>query len=101
MLTTMALSPGDIVILGTDGLWDNVSEEELLEEVEKNVMEGAQPSVIAQRLAFQAFESSQDKVKQTPYRWVVQAGVGGEGWLSGTFGLVKQPGQGQTDDTGG
>ena len=40
MLTTMALAPGDIVILGSDGLWDNVSEEELLEEVEKDVLEG-------------------------------------------------------------
>lgn len=30
---------------------------------------GVQPSVIAQRLAFLAFENSMDKHKLTPYRW--------------------------------
>ena len=40
MLTTMPVAPGDVVILGSDGLWDNVSEEELLDEVEKDVLEG-------------------------------------------------------------
>ncbi|EFN56907.1 hypothetical protein CHLNCDRAFT_144584 [Chlorella variabilis] len=67
MLTTMPVSPGDIVVLGSDGLWDNVSEEELVEEVERDVLEGVKPSVIAQRLAFLAFEHSQDKHKETPY----------------------------------
>ncbi len=32
---------------------------------------GVQPSVIAQRLAFLAFENSMDKHKLTPYRWAV------------------------------
>lgn len=41
MLTTMPVGPGDIIVLGSDGLWDNVSEEELLEEVERDVLEGA------------------------------------------------------------
>lgn len=40
MLTTMPVAPGDVVILGSDGLWDNVSEEELLDEVEKDLLEG-------------------------------------------------------------
>jgi protein phosphatase PTC7 len=40
MLTTMPLSPGDIVVLGSDGLWDNVGEEELVEEVGRDVVEG-------------------------------------------------------------
>lgn len=40
MLTTMPLAPGDIVVLGSDGLWDNVSEDELLAEVERDVLEG-------------------------------------------------------------
>ncbi|KAL4419639.1 hypothetical protein ABPG77_008580 [Micractinium sp. CCAP 211/92] len=67
MLTTMPVAPGDVVILGSDGLWDNVSEEELLDEVEKDLLEGVKPSVIAQRLAFLAFTNSLDKHKQTPY----------------------------------
>lgn len=67
MLTTMPVSPGDILVLGSDGLFDNVSEAELVEEVERDVMEGVQPSVIAQRLAFLAFSNSQDKRKVTPY----------------------------------
>lgn len=67
MLTTMPVSPGDIVILGSDGLFDNVSEEELLDEVERDVLEGVKPSVIAQRLAFLAFSNSLDKYKSTPY----------------------------------
>ncbi|PSC69732.1 putative phosphatase 2C 55 isoform A [Micractinium conductrix] len=67
MLTTMPISPGDLVLLGSDGLWDNVSEDELLDEVERDIVEGVKPSVIAQRLAFLAFSNSLDKDKQTPY----------------------------------
>jgi hypothetical protein len=53
---------------------------------------GVQPSIIAQRLAFQAFSSSQDKTKQTPYRWMaaglncVAAGVHPEGRGAGQLG---------------
>ena len=40
MLTTMPIAPGDIVVLGSDGLWDNVGEAEVVEEVERDVLEG-------------------------------------------------------------
>lgn len=43
MLTTMPISPGDLVLLGSDGLWDNVSEDELLDEVERDIVEGGGP----------------------------------------------------------
>lgn len=46
-------------------------------------MEGVQPGVIAQRLAFQAFQNSVDKDKLTPYRW------GGAVWVGGWLGVSK------------
>ena len=35
MLTTFPLESGDVVVMGSDGLWDNLSEMELLEVIER------------------------------------------------------------------
>ena len=35
MLTTFPLEPGDVVVMGSDGLWDNLSEREILACVEQ------------------------------------------------------------------
>lgn len=61
------MAAGDIVVLGSDGLWDNLSDEQVLEEVRASlaVREGA--SAAAHRLAAAAFRHSLDRHSQTPY----------------------------------
>ena len=53
--------PNDIVILGSDGLFDNVSDDEILEEVRTLLDAQAQPSQMARQLAKVAFYNSLDK----------------------------------------
>jgi len=67
MLSTSVVSPGDIVILGSDGLFDNVSDIEICEKVGSLLGSGASPNEIAQKLAFLAFDHSVDKKRQTPF----------------------------------
>ena len=146
MLITMPVAPGDILVLGSDGLFDNVSDAELVAAVEGELVQGEhglgglglgrgwgrgtshgqgvrerwdrqqlqgglsqrralaewrlQPAsgrrplrppapprprpaaptghkapVIAQRLAFLAFENSMDREKETPFRWAWGRGL--------------------------
>ncbi|KAK9806298.1 hypothetical protein WJX72_009199 [[Myrmecia] bisecta] len=67
MLTTVPVAPGDVVILGTDGLFDNLSDEQILAEVREQHKAGAQPTTIARHLTFKAFDNSMDKHSETPY----------------------------------
>ncbi|GAB4818699.1 hypothetical protein N2152v2_005745 [Parachlorella kessleri] len=67
MLTTLPVGPGDVLLMGSDGLFDNVSEEEIRLEVERLVHLGAQPVAISQRLAHLAFTYSLDRDRETPY----------------------------------
>lgn len=67
MLSTMPIYPGDVVIMGSDGLFDNVSDNEILETVDQLLLQGQSPSGIAQQLAFKSFEYSVDKKAETPY----------------------------------
>jgi protein phosphatase PTC7 len=70
MLSTMPVYPGDVLVLGSDGLFDNLSDDDILEIVrlhEKVLQEAQQPAAVAQALAFAAFEASIDRDKATPY----------------------------------
>jgi protein phosphatase PTC7 len=67
MLSTASIYQGDVVILGSDGLFDNVSDAEICEKVGYLLGIGASPNQIAQKLAFMAFEHSVDKKRQTPF----------------------------------
>jgi len=64
-LYTVPLHSGDVVVLGTDGLWDNCFNEEiakLLKDVCKL------PALqIANKIATMAFEFSVDKKRQSPF----------------------------------
>ncbi|GFR39752.1 hypothetical protein Agub_g236 [Astrephomene gubernaculifera] len=62
-----AVRPGDVLVLGTDGLLDNLSDAEIAREVAVCRSHGSGPSVIAHRLARLAFEASYDKSRSTPY----------------------------------
>jgi hypothetical protein len=61
------VAAGDIVVLGSDGLWDNLSDEQVLEEVCASVGAREGASAAAHRLAAAAFRHSLDRHSQTPY----------------------------------
>jgi len=61
------VAAGDIIIMGSDGLLDNMSEMEMVEEVQRLLAAGAHPSTMAQQIAKVAFDHSLDKHGVTPY----------------------------------
>ena len=59
---------GDVLILGTDGLFDNVYKDEMREIVEKRMDTGRlDPNRVARELAQKAFEYSKDKKYYSPF----------------------------------
>ena len=78
MLTAFPLEPGDIVVMGSDGLWDNLSESEILEVIEA-VFQGSSASAglgaenqgvmnkASRALVSAAYTASMDKRRTTPY----------------------------------
>ena len=78
MLTAFPLEPGDIVVMGSDGLWDNLSESEILEVIE-SVFQGSSASAglgaenqgvmnkASRALVSAAYTASMDKRRTTPY----------------------------------
>lgn len=56
---------GDVLLVGTDGLWDNLHESEVAEEAERSLNRGA--AAVARSLASRAYESSLDQDRITPY----------------------------------
>ena len=72
MRTKLYLEPGDIVVLGSDGLWDNLSEVEVLSSVEESVANATKVDdrlmdVVARNLLARAYDVSMDKSRVTPY----------------------------------
>ena len=72
MRTKLYLEYGDIVVLGSDGLWDNLSELDVVESVERSVGETAVPDEklmdsVARNLLAAAYDVSMDKKRTTPY----------------------------------
>jgi protein phosphatase PTC7 len=78
MLATLPLAPGDVVVLGSDGLWDNLGDDGLLAALDAGtggrVAAGGRwrptpepPAALARRLAAAAFAGSVDKKGMTPY----------------------------------
>lgn len=66
-LAALPVSSGDVVVMGSDGLLDNMSETEVVNEVSKLIAAGAKPGAMAQRIAKVAFDNSVDKHRVTPY----------------------------------
>ena len=78
MLTTFPLEPGDVIVMGSDGLWDNLSESEILELVEQSFRStgyqrglGAESRAAVNRasgaVVSAAYAASMDKRRTTPY----------------------------------
>jgi len=64
---TIPVYKGDIIVMGSDGLLDNLSEVETLEAVTQMQEKGMRPGPMAQALAKLAFDHSLDKHRVTPY----------------------------------
>ena len=75
MLITRMVSRGDILVLGSDGLFDNLHDHEIVAAAEASMaaMSPAQARstagarALAQSIASKAFENSLDKRLDTPY----------------------------------
>eukprot|EP01026_Neomeris_dumetosa_P017453 TRINITY_DN1669_c0_g3_i2.p1 TRINITY_DN1669_c0_g3~~TRINITY_DN1669_c0_g3_i2.p1 ORF type:complete len:488 (+),score=54.45 TRINITY_DN1669_c0_g3_i2:257-1720(+) len=66
-LATLLLDPQDVVVMGTDGLFDNLSSNEITREITNLIMQGKTPLQIARHLCGLAYQNSVDKQKVTPY----------------------------------
>ena len=72
MKTKLYLEHGDLVVLGSDGLWDNLSEVEILESIESSVGNNLSADErlmdsTARNLLAKAYDASTDKNRMTPY----------------------------------
>ncbi|XP_074327217.1 putative protein phosphatase 2C 55 [Apium graveolens] len=63
----ISVAPGDVIIAATDGLFDNLFNDEVTSIVADGMREGLNPDVLSQRLAASAQQRAQDKYKQTPF----------------------------------
>lgn len=69
---TVPLSPGDVVIAGTDGLFDNLYNNEVTAVVLHAVRAGLEPQATAQKIAALARQRALDRTRQTPFATAAQ-----------------------------
>ena len=66
------VAPGDVIIAGTDGLFDNLYNNEVTAVVVHAVRAGLEPQVTAQKIAALARQRALDKNRQTPFSTAAQ-----------------------------
>uniref|UniRef100_A0A2P2KU62 Protein phosphatase n=1 Tax=Rhizophora mucronata TaxID=61149 RepID=A0A2P2KU62_RHIMU len=66
------VAPGDVIIAGTDGLFDNLYNNEITAVVVHAMRAGLGPQVTAQKIAALARQRAQDKDRQTPFSTAAQ-----------------------------
>ena len=69
---TIPVAPGDVIIAGTDGLFDNLYNNDITAVVVHAVRAGLGPQVAAQKIAALARQRAQDKNRQTPFSAAAQ-----------------------------
>lgn len=67
-----SVESGDVIIAGTDGLWDNLYTNEVTAVVVHAVRAGLGPQVTAQKIAALARQRALDKNRQTPFSTAAQ-----------------------------
>ena len=67
MLHSARLAGGDVVVMGSDGLWDNLHDSEVAQTVQQGVDARLSPAAIARAVAAEAYERSSQKRGSTPY----------------------------------
>ncbi|MEW5318281.1 MAG: hypothetical protein WDW38_009514 [Sanguina aurantia] len=66
-LVTHHVVPGDVLVMGTDGLLDNLGDSEIVREVQQCLTNGSSPGEAVRHLVKLAFEASMDRKRSTPY----------------------------------
>ncbi|CAH9054470.1 unnamed protein product [Cuscuta europaea] len=66
------VAPGDVIITGTDGLFDNLYNSDITAVVVHAARAGLGPQVTAQKIAALARQRAQDKNRQTPFSAAAQ-----------------------------
>ncbi|KAL6511739.1 hypothetical protein OROGR_021336 [Orobanche gracilis] len=69
---TIPVAPGDVIIAGTDGLFDNLYNSDITAVVVHSVRAGLGPQLTAQKIAALARQRAQDKNRQTPFSTAAQ-----------------------------
>ncbi|KAL2504115.1 putative protein phosphatase 2C 55 [Abeliophyllum distichum] len=69
---TIPVAPGDVIVAGTDGLFDNLYNNDITAVVVHAVRAGLAPQVTAQKIAALARQRAQDKSRQTPFSTAAQ-----------------------------
>lgn len=69
---TFPVAAGDVVVAGTDGLFDNLYNNEITAVVVHAIRAGLEPQVTAQKIAALARQRAQDKNRQTPFSSAAQ-----------------------------
>nr|GMD00890.1 probable protein phosphatase 2C 80 [Ipomoea batatas] len=64
---TIAVSSGDVIVAGTDGLFDNLYKDEVAGVVRDAVNSGCNPEATAQKIAALARQRALDRKRQTPF----------------------------------
>ncbi|KAK4262195.1 hypothetical protein QN277_027780 [Acacia crassicarpa] len=71
-VSAMPVAPGDVVVAGTDGLYDNLYNNEITAIVVEAVREGLEPQIAAQKIAALARHRAMDRNRQTPFSVAAQ-----------------------------
>ncbi|KAG6600603.1 putative protein phosphatase 2C 55, partial [Cucurbita argyrosperma subsp. sororia] len=66
------VAPGDVIVAGTDGLFDNLYSNEISAVVVNAVRSGLEPGVTAQNIAALARQRALDRNRQTPFSAAAQ-----------------------------
>lgn len=69
---TVPVESGDVIVTGTDGLFDNLYNNEITAVVVHGIRAGLEPQVMAQKIAALARQRAQDKNRQTPFSTAAQ-----------------------------
>nr|XP_018676934.1 PREDICTED: probable protein phosphatase 2C 55 isoform X2 [Musa acuminata subsp. malaccensis] len=64
---TFPVESGDVIVAGTDGLFDNLYNSDITAVVVHGIRAGLGPQVMAQKIAALARQRAQDKNRQTPF----------------------------------
>ena len=59
--------PGDVIVAGTDGLFDNLFSNEVVSIVAEGMRGGLDPDALSKKLAAFAQQRALDRHKQTPF----------------------------------
>ncbi|XP_024969309.1 probable protein phosphatase 2C 55 isoform X2 [Cynara cardunculus var. scolymus] len=69
---SIPVAPGDVIIAGTDGLFDNLYNNDITAVVVHAVRAGLDPQVTAQKIAALARQRAQERDRQTPFSAAAQ-----------------------------